>query len=433
MTPTRPLASRLVAVVDLGFGDAGKGTTVDWLVRRLGARTVVRFNGGAQAGHNVVTTDGRHHTFAQFGAGTFAGARTHLSEHVVLHPSALVVEAGYLERAGVRAPLERITVDGRALVTTPLQQAAIRLREMARGDGRFGSCGVGVGETMADAIAAPEDAVRARDLAGGSLRARVLRLQARKRAELDAEIRALARVPEARAEVRALEAPDVVDAWIDALAPVRSVVVDEARAREALREGTIVFEGAQGVLLDEWRGFHPYTTWSTCTFHNALAIARDLGEPLARIGVTRTYATRHGPGPFPSETRELEACFDEPHNVHGPWQGAFRTGWLDLVLLRYAMDACGGVDALALTHMDTLARMPRWRVCVRYADRARVELGPARDLAYTEELGRSLRDVEPIALEHEKARCVTLLEEALGARVVLTSRGPTAADKSERR
>src|SRR6185295_1295124 len=79
-------ALRAFAVVDLGFGDAGKGLLTDWLARRTGASVIVRFNGGAQAGHNVVTEDGRHHTFAQIGAGSFVpGVRTFLSRHVVVH------------------------------------------------------------------------------------------------------------------------------------------------------------------------------------------------------------------------------------------------------------------------------------------------------------------------------------------------------------
>src|SRR4051812_14869157 len=89
-------------VVDLGFGDAGKGTITDYLARARGAHAVVRFNGGAQAGHNVVTSDGRHHTFAQFGAASFVpGVRTHLARQMVVHPLALLAEARHLARVGV--------------------------------------------------------------------------------------------------------------------------------------------------------------------------------------------------------------------------------------------------------------------------------------------------------------------------------------------
>ncbi len=127
-------------VVDLGFGDAGKGTLTDWLVRRHGARLVVRFNGGAQAGHNVVTEDGRHHTFAQFGAGSFVpGVRTHLARPTVLHPLAMLVEARHLARKGVPDALERTTVSEGARVITPFHQAAGRLRALARGSGRHGT------------------------------------------------------------------------------------------------------------------------------------------------------------------------------------------------------------------------------------------------------------------------------------------------------
>jgi adenylosuccinate synthase len=96
-----------VIVVDLGYGDAGKGTVVDWLCSSHGGgpvHTVVRFNGGAQAGHNVVTTDGRQHTFAQFGSGTFSPrVRTHLSRFMLVDPLALAAEAGHLAALGVPA------------------------------------------------------------------------------------------------------------------------------------------------------------------------------------------------------------------------------------------------------------------------------------------------------------------------------------------
>jgi adenylosuccinate synthase len=112
-----------VIVVDLGYGDAGKGTVVDWLCSRQEGRPVrmvVRFNGGAQAAHNVVTRDGRHHAFAQFGAGTFAsGVRTHLSRFVLIDPLAVAAEAAHLASLGVAGALDLLTVDRDALLATP--------------------------------------------------------------------------------------------------------------------------------------------------------------------------------------------------------------------------------------------------------------------------------------------------------------------------
>jgi adenylosuccinate synthase len=164
-----------VIVVDLGYGDAGKGTIVDWLCARpeqgsgvlAGARpprTVVRFNGGAQAAHNVVTRDGRQHTFAQFGSGTFApGVRTHLSRFMLVDPLALAAEAAHLAAAGVADALDRLTVDRDALLTTPYHRAANRARELARGTDRHGSCGIGIGETARYSLDYPADAPRAGD------------------------------------------------------------------------------------------------------------------------------------------------------------------------------------------------------------------------------------------------------------------------------
>ncbi|HEU4404677.1 MAG TPA: adenylosuccinate synthetase [Polyangiaceae bacterium] len=450
---------RAALVVDLGFGDAGKGLVTDHLTRALGAHTVVRFNGGAQAGHNVVTPDGRHHTFSQLGAGSFVpGVRTHLSRHAVVHPTALLVEAAALADKGVGDALERVSVSGEALVITPFQQAACRLRELARGDARHGSCGVGVGEAARDALLDPAGALRARHLGDrAALRRTLARLQERKRAELDDELRALRGSPRADAERRALESPSIADAWADAAARLAPLVRpgDEALAARLALGGAIVFEGAQGVLLDEWCGFHPHTTWSTCTFARALDLLRACrfeGETL-RLGVVRTYATRHGPGPLPTEDASLAPFLPEPHNADGPWQGAFRLGWPDFALLRYAIEACGGVDALALTHLDALARLPRFRACTGYLPLPGARLdpplyepvaggeGPARprppashDLdrqaALTETLGsvRPVYDDLPWAPGAEPERYARHVEALAGAPVRLASTGPRATD-----
>ena len=140
-----------ILTVDLGFGDAGKGSIVDYLARRHDAHTVVRYNGGAQAGHRVVTPGAapQEHVFAQFGSGALAGAATHLSRFMLLDPLAMMVEAQHLRELGAPDPFAHTTIDAGALVITPFQRAANRLKELARGAGRHGSCGMGIGETQA--------------------------------------------------------------------------------------------------------------------------------------------------------------------------------------------------------------------------------------------------------------------------------------------
>lgn len=438
-------------VVDLGFGDSGKGTMTDWLVRAHGAGLVVRFNGGAQAGHNVVTDDGRHHTFSQLGAGTFVpGVRTHLSEDVVIHPTALVVEARRLATVGVSDALERLTVAPSARVTTPFHQAANRVRELARGAARHGTCGVGVGETVRDALADPSGAMRAEDLVGdaGALARKVARARERLRAAVDEEMRAVVGSPEAELELGVLTDVTVEARWIAALAPLRarSLVVDDAALGAMLRGARVVLEGAQGVLLDEHAGFHPHTTWSTCTPGPALALlARGgFGGRVTRVGVLRTYLTRHGEGPLPTEDAALGRRMPEPHNSAAGWQGAFRVGWPDLVLARYALARAGGVDGIALTHVDRLEGSRTWRVANAYDVQgdaltrdglgavASLPVGADGDLAHQERLTRALTSATPRLRDVPAETVVSTFEDALETRVRWLSSGPSARAKTVR-
>jgi adenylosuccinate synthase len=403
-------------VVDLGYGDAGKGTVVDWLCATRPVHTVVRFNGGAQAAHTVVLPDGRRHTFAQFGAGTFRpGVRTHLSRFVVVDPVALAAEADHLAAVGVADAFDRLTVDEAALVATPYHRAANRARELARGADRHGSCGLGVGEAMAYALAHPDDAPRAGDCRiPGRLADKLATLRARL---TDA--------------VGPLDAPPVEDC-LPAFRgfATRASIVDGSYLDRPVRTGNLVFEGAQGVLLDEWHGFHPYTTWSTTTFANAEKLLADAGAPgdVERLGVLRVVTIRHGPGPLVTEDATLPLT--DPHNPTNPWQGRFRFGHFDAVAHAYALAVAGGVDGLALTHLDAASDL--LRLCRAYDWSDRLEPGPAGDLARQERLARRLMSTRPV-YDASPRDWVAAVEEALDVPVLLTSRGPTAADKRTRR
>ncbi|MFC7549590.1 adenylosuccinate synthetase [Plantactinospora sp. GCM10030261] len=428
-----------VMVVDLGFGDAGKGTVVDWLCARgIGGRpvtAVVRFNGGGQAAHNVVLPDGRHHTFAQFGAGTFRpGVRTHLSRFMVVDPLALAVEADRLAESGVPDPFDRLTIDGAALLATPWHRAANRIRELARGDDRHGSCGQGVGETMAYTLAHPDDAPRVADCLDPALLGRKL---AALRDRLTAELGPLAWPGRAASAASVADAGALplgvavppVGAALDAYSAFASRVsiVDADHLGRLLDAGPVVFEGAQGVLLDEWHGFHPYTTWSTTTFANAETLLAEAGRAGDgyRLGVLRVATTRHGPGPLVTEDPGLPLT--DPRNPTNRWQGTFRFGHFDAVAHRYALEVAGGVDGIALTHLDVAP--PALRVCHAYDWTTRLAPGPAGDLDRQAALTRRLLQSTPLYDEPPPRDWVGAVSDALDTPVVVTSHGPTSADK----
>ncbi|GAA3456464.1 adenylosuccinate synthetase [Dactylosporangium matsuzakiense] len=386
-------------VVDLGFGDCGKGTTVDYLCATRDIDTVVRFNGGAQAAHTVVLADGRKHTFAQFGSGSLRpGVRTHLSSFMVVDPLALVTEAEHLVSLGVTDIWDRLTVDAAALITTPYHRLANRSAELARGADRHGSCGMGVGATTEYALAYPDDALRAADCADPPVLRRKL----------------------AQARARLGVGGPPVEACLAAFTGFASLVRFVDRLSAA---GSCVFEGAQGVLLDEWHGFHPYTTWSTTTFANALELLRVADLPdrsVTRLGVLRTVTTRHGAGPLPTEAPALGIT--DPNNPANDWQGAFRVGHFDAPLHRYALEAAGGVDGLVLTYLD----LPVDRMCHAY-DREVLRPGAPGDLDRQAAMTRALATVEPQYTP--VTDWVGAVESELGAPVVLESWGPTAQDK----
>lgn len=436
-------------VVDLGYGDSGKGNVTDFFCSLDDEAIVVRFNGGSQAAHRVVMPDGRSHVFSQFGAGMFRpGVRTLLSKHMLVSPLAMLSEEALLRTKGVTDAFARTELSEEALVITPFQRAANRLRELARGDGRHGSVGHGVGETASDAVRFPRDALRIRHLREVGLARFLRRIQERKRGELSEALASCRDLPAAREEIAFLEDPGMPERWIASIQPflaqARIRSEEDLRAR-LLRQRHVFFEGAQGVLLDEWRGFHPYTTWSTCTFDNALGLLKDYGWQggILKTGVIRGYGTRHGAGPFPTEDAEMARLLPDTDNVTNDWQKDFRVGWLDLVALRYAIKACGGIDALVVTCLDRLAPFKTWMACDAYETPAGtvsdLPLGPFTDLAHQERLTGILMQARPkfvVTTEtadlawkcREHAFTVNFLLD--GAIRLLISTGPTCQDKA---
>jgi adenylosuccinate synthase len=371
-------------------------------------------------------------------------------------------EAAAIEQeTGLRAPLGRLHLSARSLLVTPFHRAMNRLTEALRGDGRHGSCGLGVGQAFLDGRNPQLPSLRAGDLSDPGYLRRRLGLQRLMKLDLAEQLaRGRESEPAVAAALATLASPaavaETLDGWLAVAAQIASIDHGEwlADAAHAPR----VFEGAQGTLLDADRGFFPFVTPSTTTFAGALALA----PGAFRLGLLRAYSTRHGAGPFVAHDPRLDALLPEAHNLPNPWQGPMRVGWFDLVAARHALALTGGVDALALTCLDRLSGIGDIGLIESWAFD-----GPASDL--------DLFDLDPRAgtptitgirvpplpsQEHQRrltaalARCrpavrfvqgwtdadrrpaeafVARVEAALGAPVAVESWGPTAAGKRWRR
>jgi len=412
--------SKAYIVTGLGWGDEGKGCTVDMICRHTGADLVVRHNGGAQAAHNVVLPDGRHHTFAQLGSASFVpGTRTFLSQYMLVNPWTLLVEKDRFEE---QAPslVGRIFADARAPITLPYHVFLNRSRENARGVAKHGTTGAGISETVLDHMARPGEAMVVGDLRAD--RSEILRKVLETKDALMSEMARLG----ACDDFERMDPERIVDHFMEFRD--ETTITDEDGSRKLLQgaEKGIVFEGAQGVLLDENYGFHPHTTWSTTTPANAIGLIKDnkVDMDYEVVGVTRTYGTRHGAGPFPTESFDLH--YPEEHNGNDGMAGQFRQGYLDIGLLVYACNCCEeAVDGVVVNYVD----IQPGKYC-RYNSHLRVSGLPSttRDQealtrqAWSPVDPEDLKDTPKGGIEH-------VIAEALQVRLMATGSGPTYRDK----
>lgn len=296
-----------IAVIGANYGDEGKGLMVDALSRS--DTVVVRFNGGAQAGHTVVTPEGRRHVFHHHGAGTLRGAATYLSEHFILNPLLFGREHFALDYPMVFAsPMCRIT--------TPFDMMLNQWAEEDRGHDRHGSCGLGINETV-------ERCARFGGVAPMGAVLRVIRHEwvPLRSSELGIEL-----TPE---RLALLHNPAVVDQYETAMRMMRALVVWREATQMHAPNASLIFEGAQGMLLDEDAPGFPFVTRSKTGLANVRELCAQMGvTDLHAVFCTRTYLTRHGAGPMPGEDPALS--FPDETNVPNPWQHSLRFGRLDV-------------------------------------------------------------------------------------------------------
>lgn len=379
-------------VAGLGYGDCGKGATVDAIVRQTGANLVVRYNGGAQCAHNVVTPEGKHHCFSQFGSGSFVPeVRTYLSRFVLINPVSMLNEGELLKKQGITDIYERTFVDRRAVVITPYQRALNRLQEMSRGRNRHGSTGMGIGVArqdhleLGDAVLFVDDLVNRRTMTDKlefsrsicAKRAMALNFQF-----IDTDI---------KRELNSMSSDTTTEWYVNKYTEWCQQVKLTFEPTRATEHSGIVFEGAQGMLLDEKWGFQPHTTWTDITFTNAETILNEMNYlgPVHKMGVLRSYFTRHGAGPFPSEDVSLlsDPQMVEEHNKEEKYTGAFRVGAFDIPSTLYSLHAIGGVNSLVINHLDIAHR--RRHVDVYLAKENTIKLSPNRFLNMLTEMTRT--------------------------------------------
>jgi adenylosuccinate synthase len=386
----------ITVVVGLGFGDEGKGAIVNALARTESGPLplVVRYNGGGQAAHNVhihVQDQTAHHTFSQIGSASFSGCGTHLGQDFLFNPVTFLKEMDEWARRGPFSRL-RISIDPLARVVTPFHMAANAAREDARGDRAHGSCAQGIGELVADYLGPRGHHVMRAGLLGDETYVRAMLKIWRDYKALDIAFLGQP-VPAWFADA------SVMDLYVRDFIAASKLVDFLSDDRAMISHNNIIFEGAQGVLLDEDFGFHPNTTWSHVV-PTAVPKMLTLRDPAAlhRMGVIRTYMTRHGAGPFVTEDADID--FPEIDNGTGQYQGAFRKGHFDLVALRYAI-LVSGVDSLAVTHLDYLQGKNYVQVCVGYRTASGETLTdlpvlPPDDLQLRERFTESLYRMTPI-------------------------------------
>ncbi len=375
------------AVLGLGFGAEGKGTVVDFLVRQTDAKAVVRWNGGPQAAHHVVTAEGHVHCFSQFGSGSLVtGTETLLAREMLVDPLALLREENALQKLGVTDSFKRLVIDPRCRIVLPIHKLINQMREISRAEQRHGSSGRGVGEAVWDSENLGEKTLVAADLLDlPPLREKLRTLWELKTGLAEDLVKgssADVRMARRLQILKRLEFGPLAARMHEIATSTGLRITKDICVSEYLTAGSnLVFEGAHGALLDRERGFFPHVTNADTTFGGVTRLLteaipapppirpKDKNQaklPLKRVGVLRAYATRHGAGPLVTEDRFLAADIPDIHNEPNEWQGPPRSGWLDLVALRYGVRASGGVDALAITSLDRLSGVPVILVATGY-------------------------------------------------------------------
>jgi len=371
-----------IIVFGTQWGDEGKGKIVDLLTER--AQVIVRFQGGNNAGHTLVTRD-KKFILHLIPSGILHPDKTCLiGNGVVLDPEVLCREMDDLHKGGIEITPANLGISKKTHLIMPYHKELDRAREKAKsGKDRIGTTGRGIGPCY-------EDKMSRVGIRAGDMQDRDLLLAKIKKAlpEKNALLESLYKEEPLQAE----EILGIITPYADRLVPyLKDVSLKIQEAREAGQ--TVMFEGAQGVQLDIDHGTYPFVTSSNTVTGNASAGTGSYYSMDEAIGVVKAYTTRVGQGPFPTQQ-------DNPVGEHMQVQGAEygsttgrkrRCGWLDLVILREAVRLCGPTT-LAITKLDVLSGLDSIKVCTAYEYQG-------RDILYPPQEENSMSAVTPVYQE----------------------------------
>jgi adenylosuccinate synthase len=374
-----------LVVVGAQWGDEGKGKITDFLAEN--AHVVVRYQGGNNAGHTVEVEDKKYKLHLIPSGILNDNALCIIGDGVVIDPRALIEEIRYLEGEGVKVTPQKLVISNRAHVIMPYHRAIDALSEKGRGKEDIGTTGKGIGPCYADKH--ERSGIRICDLIDSNTFREKLALNIETKNKL---IKLIYEGEELDFNQVFTEYTSYAGELKDFVRDTTVVLYDEIMAGKK-----VLFEGAQGTLLDIDYGTYPYVT-SSHPISGGVCVGAGVGPSMIKdvVGVCKAYTTRVGKGPFPTELLDGMGDYIRAKGYeYGTTTGRpRRCGWLDLVILKYSA-RISGLTGLAITKLDTLAGIKKLLVCIGY------------------ELDGRVIDYFPASLE-ELARCKPVYEELNG-------------------